>query len=120
MAVAFGIPQGSDRSPFLFNIYVNDIVACFHSSSILIYARDLKIFKTVSNIPDCLSLQRNLNCLPNYCSRNYLFLNICKCFKIGFTRNNSPITFNYSLDNYYNFCNQLRRYEMYVLHSTPN
>lgn len=92
-----GVPQGSHLGPLLFNIYINDIGSCFQHSKFLMYADDMKIYKTVRSLSDCKELQSDLDRLCNYCTDNYLDLNVSKCHTMSFTRNKHIIKFPYSL-----------------------
>ena len=99
LPVSSGVPQGSHLGPLLFNIFVNDIITCFHHSKILLFADDMKIFRSIKTINDCNLLQEDLCRLISYCDDNHLYLNINKCNIITFTRKKDPIIFNYKLEN---------------------
>lgn len=92
-----GVPQGSVFGPLLFNLYINDISSCFLNSEFLLYADDLKIFKTISSFSDCLLLQKDLDSLSLWSYRNKLQFNIEKCFQISFYRTYSVIINKYSI-----------------------
>lgn len=98
-SVSSGIPQGSHLGPLLFNFYINDIGNNLSNSNYLLYADDAKIFNVIRNESDCVSLQRNITALAEYCSENQLFLNVNKCFIISYTRKRNVITYNYHLNN---------------------
>lgn len=97
--VISGVPQGSHLGPTLFIIYINNIKQCFKHSNILLYADDLKIFRKITCLNDCTLLQQDLSRLNTYCHANDLYLNLTKCFSISFTRNISPINFDYVINN---------------------
>lgn len=96
--VTSGVPQGSHLAPLLFNIYINDIYKCFQHSSFLEYADDLKIFRPIRNVSDCLALQSDIDNLCHYCQNNKLSLNISKCKVIQFTRNKNKFNFKYNIN----------------------
>ena len=56
------MPQGSVLGPLLFNIYVNDIPDTV-KSPILLFADDIKIFRSIKTREDYTQLQLDLNCL---------------------------------------------------------
>ncbi|KAJ0177822.1 hypothetical protein K1T71_006695 [Dendrolimus kikuchii] len=78
---------GSLLGPLLFTIFINDINNCFKFSNFLLYADDVKIFRSINTINDCYLLQHDLHQFEQYCTLNKLDLNISKCYKITFTRN---------------------------------
>ncbi|KAJ8737841.1 hypothetical protein PYW08_000436 [Mythimna loreyi] len=99
VTVNSGVPQGSILGPFLFIIYINDVKSCFINARCLLYADDMKIYKSCKNVQDCQLLQDDLTRLDNYCKDNKLLLSIPKCHSISFTKNKNKISFNYSINN---------------------
>lgn len=99
VAVPSGVPQGSHLGPLFFNIFINDLIDRI-SCPCLLYADDLKIFKTIDNPYDALILQKDLETLANWCHYNKMSLNVQKCFVISFTRNNSKILTSYNIDGH--------------------
>lgn len=97
--VPSGVPQGSHLGPLLFNIYINDIHTCFRHSSFLLFADDLKFYRTVSNINDCILLQSDLDRLVLWCSENGMDLNVKKCHSMAFSRCRNQINHVYQIDN---------------------
>nr|AEM44817.1 unknown [Pectinophora gossypiella] len=95
--VTSGVPQGSILGPLLFLIFNNDIKNCFRHSHFLLYADDLKIYKSIHSDIDCTLLQNDLNHLTHYCYINKLKLSIPKCHGISFTKNKNKIIYNYKL-----------------------
>lgn len=81
-----GVPQGSNLGPFLFLIFINDIVDMVTSSSILLYADDIKLFRPVRGTNDIEALQRDLDKMALWSNNNRLPFNVEKCEKITFTR----------------------------------
>lgn len=99
VTVRSGVPQGSILGPFLFIVYVNDIGKCFFNAQFLMYADDMKIYKSCKSTQDCLLLQDDLIRLHAYCKDNKLFLSLPKCHSVSFTKNNkNKLNFVYSLD----------------------
>jgi hypothetical protein len=90
--VTSGVPQGSILGPLLFTLYVNDIPKCFKSSKCLMYADDLKIYRTINNVQECLLLQTDLDNLNVWCSIWKLHLNISKCKVLTFTNKKKNVT----------------------------
>jgi hypothetical protein len=67
--VKSGGPQGSTLGPLLFNIFINDICNSVHNSRYLLFADDLKIYRTIINVDDCKLLQ-HINSVHNWCLVN--------------------------------------------------
>ena len=80
--ITSGVPQG----PFLFNMFINDVVNVFKYSQCFMYADDLKIYYRVNNVDDALRLQNDLNALCLWCHDNLLNLNVKKCKTMTFYR----------------------------------
>ena len=98
MGFISGVPQGSPLGPLLIILFTNNIPNIFCASNCLMFADDLKIFRTVQSHQDALNLQRNLDMFSSRCQRNRLFLNINKCKVMSFHRKKSPILFDYNID----------------------
>lgn len=97
--VTSGVPQGSILGPLLFTLYVNDIPSCIKHSKCLMYADDLKIYRPVCTVRDCLLLQKDIDCLSEWCSVWKLDLNVAKCNVITFTnKKKHVILFHYILN----------------------
>lgn len=80
-----GVPQGSILGPLLFLIFINDLPNYIHSD-ILLFADDAKIFRKISSLDDCTTLQTDLDRLSLWCSMNQLDLNVSKCSSVCFSR----------------------------------
>jgi len=80
-----GLPQGSAIGPLLFIIFINDVRFCL-SSECLLYADDLKMFKSVKLATDLQLVQHDLDSLSSWFSRNSLPLNISKCFYVTYNK----------------------------------
>ena len=57
LLVRSGVPQGSHLGPLLFLLFINDITYFLKDVEFLLYADDLKLYKTISNDSDALVLQ---------------------------------------------------------------
>ncbi|VDP45325.1 unnamed protein product [Schistosoma margrebowiei] len=76
--VLSGVPQGTVLGPVLFLLYVND-PPCLLSSSVLLYADDVKIWKTIRCKSDSLELQNDLKKLSEWSKAWQLPINTSKC-----------------------------------------
>lgn len=97
IAVLSGVPQGSHLSPYLFNCFINDIGTNFKFCNFLLYADDLKLYRSISSIEDCYKIQQDLNNLSDWCNLNSLCLNLSKCHVMSFYRLKSLISFDYGV-----------------------
>lgn len=79
------VPQGCILSPLLFALFINDLPSKLQCS-VLLFADDCKIFKSMNCHDDCRLLQNDLNTLSDWCNENKLQLNAGKCAAISFTR----------------------------------
>ena len=82
--VKSGIPQGSVLGPVLFLIYINDLPNAVENM-VKIFADDTKIYRTISNVDDSNSLQRDLDKLEKWSETWQLRFNAtkCKCMHLG-------------------------------------
>lgn len=95
--ITSGVPQGSILGPLLFILYINDIGKCFKNTKFLVYADDLKAYRSIQSVEDCRLFQQDLDRLTDYCLNNKLHLSLSKCNCINFTKNKIVINFKYSL-----------------------
>lgn len=95
-----GVPQGSNMSPLLFSIFINDLPNCItRNSECLLFADDFKIFRIISSDMDCLDLQTDLNNVSAWFAKNKMYLNIDKCCSMKFTRKQNIISFDYTINS---------------------
>ncbi|CAH8641334.1 unnamed protein product [Schistosoma mattheei] len=76
--VLSGVPQGTGLGTVLFLLYVNDL-PCLLSSSVLLYADDVKIWRTIRCKSDSLELQNDLKKLSEWSQTWQLPINTSKC-----------------------------------------
>ena len=77
-----GIP--SILGTTLFNIYINNLLACVHHSDILLYADDVKMFKRIRCSLHCVQFQEDIFSISNWCALWQLKLNVSKCISLQF------------------------------------
>lgn len=96
-SVSSGVPQGSHLGPLLFILFMNDVPRIFEFSKCLMYADDLKIFRSINCIQDATRLQFDLESLAAWCNVNRMELNVAKCKCMSFYRKRDPLVFEYKL-----------------------
>lgn len=96
--VPSGVPQGSHMGPLLFNIFVNDISSVITESHFLMFADDIKIFRTINSVSDGQLLQDDLNRFSQWCMDNLLDLNLNKCFEITFSGSTNTFDIPYHIN----------------------
>jgi hypothetical protein len=95
--VKSGVPQNSTLGPLLFNVFINDTCNSIHNSRYLLFADDLKIYRTIINVDDCKLLQHDINLVHNWCLVNGMKINLRKPTITSFSRKTNSIYFNCKL-----------------------
>ncbi|KAG7308425.1 hypothetical protein JYU34_005625 [Plutella xylostella] len=95
--VSSGVVQGSILGPLQYLLFINEINECFHNSSILSFADDLKIFRIVKDENDCTLIQEDLNRFNEFCTQHKLQLAYEKCQQISFTRKRIKTNYTYNI-----------------------
>ena len=89
--VASGVPQGSLLGPLLFTIFINDLPEeVVGGVRVALYADDTKLYKSVTSICDCQSLQSTLGNLNSWSKHNRIKFNTSKCKSLTVTRKKIP------------------------------
>ena len=108
--VTSSVPQGSLLGPLLFAIFINDLLGeTVGEVRAALYANDTKLYKNVSSVSDCLSLQTSLANLNDWSKGNNINFNTSKCKTLTVTRKKTPLIYEYTLNNKQNLCECLRK-----------
>lgn len=84
--IAAGVPQGSILGPMLFNIYINDIPKCPHTS-IALYADDTAVIaQSMRAVTACAHIQSALDLLEDWYEDWRIKINVTKSNAVLFTR----------------------------------
>jgi hypothetical protein len=97
--VKCGVPQGSTQGPLLFNIFINDICDSIHNSQCLLFADNLKIYRSISDVDEYKLLRHDVDSVRSWCIDNGMKLNLGNITVISFTHKKNIIYFNYKLCN---------------------
>ena len=89
-SVTSGVPQGTVLGPYLFSLFINDLLCLPFENTVLAFADDLKLY---GSNPD--SIQRDLNRIQQWCAENRMLLNVSKCNVLYLGKHNSK--HNYTL-----------------------
>jgi hypothetical protein len=98
LPVTSGMPQGSIVGPLLFVIFINDLPELIpNQSKTALFADDTKLYRSISSISDCESLQRDISSLNYWSQNSNMKFNALKCKVLTITRKKSPVTTDYHL-----------------------
>ena len=90
--VLSGVPQGSVLGPFLFVIFINDLVEGM-KNSVKLYADDTKVMSKVSNLNESQLLQKDLQDAYEWSKKWLLDFNLLKCVVMHYGANNPCFTY---------------------------
>ena len=97
--VTSGVLQGSLLGPMLFTIFINDLPEeVVGGVRVALYADDTKLYKRITSICDCQSLQTTLGNLNSWSKHNRIKFNTSKCKSPTVTRKKSSLVHEYTLD----------------------
>ena len=88
-SVLSGVPQGANLGPLLFLLFINDLPSCLHFALCLLFADDLKIFKSIKCEADMVLMQKDIDNVINWANENSLPINEAKCQLIIFSKTKS-------------------------------
>ena len=100
LPVVSGVPQGSILGPLLFLIFVNDLPESVTSSQIFLFADDTKCLLPVKGIPNCLSLQQDLDNLSLWSLNWKLNFNEAKCALVRFSSGCPHVIYGYNINGH--------------------
>ena len=99
LPISSGVPQGSNLGPLLFTIYINTAPKAIHSSTtVQLYADDMKCFKIIDNTDDVQQLQSDLSNLNDWSANHFMEFNSKKCKYLAITRKKNIVDSAYTLN----------------------
>ena len=91
-----GVPEGALLAPLLFSLFINDLPVVVTSSSCIMYAGDVKIYRQITSPADCDLLQGDL---CKWSADWRLCLNPQKCLSFTITLKQAPILHTYHINS---------------------
>ena len=92
LPVLSGVPQGSILGPSLFVLFINDISAGIsEGTNIMLYADDTKIWREINNEMDFYYLQKDINSLLDWATRNMMNFHPSKCKVLSISKVKPPL-----------------------------
>ena len=95
--VRSGVPQGSVLGPLLFILYIDSLHHSVTNSTLKIFADDVTLYRTVSNVSDCQLLQEDLARVSDWTATWQVRLNPAKCEALNLSNKHSPLQFTYTI-----------------------
>ena len=95
-----GVPQGTVLGPILFLIYMNDLIDILPNKSCIMYADDIALFPSATNLETAVSkLQYIINDTVTWIDQNKLIINVEKsrCITIGSRNETLNSTFDLTI-----------------------
>ena len=89
--VESGVPQGTVLGPLLFLLHINDLPENV-TSSVILFADEFLLYRTIKSIEDHLALQKDLENLVEWGSRWGMKFNTDKCHILRISRSKTPYT----------------------------
>lgn len=96
ISVTSGTPEGSQISPLLFSLYINDLPRQM-TTNCLMYADDVKLYYRIRNASDAKMLQADLDRLVQWSTTWRLDLNASKCNHLSITLKRVPVLTSYNV-----------------------
>lgn len=92
-----GVPQGSILGPTIFILFLNDITdGLSEGTNITMYADDTKLWRRINKDDDHYVLQKDINLLLDWSTKNMMIFHPDKCKTLSITTGHKPhIDFNY-------------------------
>ena len=92
LPVLSGVPQGSILGPSLFVLFINDISAGIsEGTDTMLYADGTKIWREINNEIDFFYLQKDIDSLLDWASRNMMNFHPSKCKVLSISKIKPPL-----------------------------
>ena len=91
-------PKGASLVLCYLSFFINDLPEFIpNQSKTALFADDTKLYRSISSISDCESLQRDISSLNDWSQNSNMKFNASKCKVLTITRKKSPVTTDYHL-----------------------